>query len=380
MTCDSGASVYEFFAGGGLARLGLAPHWRVAFANDIDPTKAAAYRRAFPNAPLREGDIWDLQAHDLPGRAGLAWASFPCQDLSLAGARGGLEAPRSGAFWGFWRLIKQLKDAGRAPPILVLENVSGLLSSNAGADFAALGEALAELGYHFGAVEIDASWFVPQSRPRVFIVAALQRPPPGLIASERHMPFHSPAMARAVDRLAQTAAQKWVWWRLPAPPRRNIDLAALIETNPSACWNSAEKTDRLLAMMSNAQRARIDALQAQGASAVGALFKRVRVENGAKVQRAEARFDGLAGCMRTPTGGSSRQTLVVIEQGHVRTRLISAREGARLMGVPDDYPLPASQNAALQLIGDGVAVPVVRWLNENLLTPLARAEVERARQ
>lgn len=361
-----------------MAHLGLAPHWRVTFANDIDPAKAAAYRRAFHGAPFREGDIWGLEACDLPGQAGLAWASFPCQDLSLAGARGGLEAPRSGAFWGFWRLIAQLKAQGRAPPLLVLENVTGLLSSHAGADFAALASALAELNYRFGAVEIDAAWFTPQSRPRVFIIATLHRPPPALTAPSRDATFHSSAMLRAVERLEPGARQNWVWWRLPAPPRRNIDLAALIESPPSTCWNSAEKTARLLAMMSPPQRARIAALETEGANAIGALFKRVRVEKGQKVQRAEARFDGLAGCLRTPAGGSSRQTLVVIERGQVRTRLISAREGARLMGLPDDYPLPASQNAALHLIGDGVAVPVVRWLNETLLAPLASAARERA--
>jgi DNA (cytosine-5)-methyltransferase 1 len=87
-------------------------------------------------------------------------------------------------------------------------------------------------------------------------------------------------------------------------------------------------------------------------------------------QRAEIRFDGLAGCLRTPRGGSSRQTLLVIDQGQVRSRLLSPREGARLMGLPDAYRLPRSATAGLHVIGDGVAAPVVRWLSERLLTPL----------
>ena len=97
------------------------------------------------------------------------------------------------------------------------------------------------------------------------------------------------------------------------------------------------------------------------------------MEDGVKRQRAEVRFDGIAGCLRTPAGGSSRQTLLFVDGAHIRSRLLTAREGARLMGLPDDYPLPSSQSQGLHLVGDGVAAPVVRWLSAHLLEPLARA-------
>jgi DNA (cytosine-5)-methyltransferase 1 len=58
-----------------------------------------------------------------------------------------------------------------------------------------------------------------------------------------------------------------------------------------------------------------------------------------KTQRAEVRFDDISGCLRTPAGGSSRQTVLIVEGKQVRSRLLSPREAARLMGVPDDYPL-----------------------------------------
>ncbi|HEX7947041.1 MAG TPA: DNA cytosine methyltransferase, partial [Phenylobacterium sp.] len=142
----SGPTFYEFFAGGGMARLGLGDAWTCAFANDFDPVKAATYRANFPDAAghFHEGDVWALSADDLPGRADLAWASSPCQDFSLAGGRAGLAGGRSSAFFGFWRLMAALDDAGRAPRTIVIENVSGLLTSHGGADFAALGAALAE--------------------------------------------------------------------------------------------------------------------------------------------------------------------------------------------------------------------------------------------
>jgi DNA (cytosine-5)-methyltransferase 1 len=368
---DSDASAYEFFAGGGLARLGLGPFWRVTFANDLDPGKADAYRRAWADDVMRQGDVAELPVDALPGHADLAWASFPCQDLSLAGTRGGLAAPRSGAFWGFWRAMEGLTREGRAPRILVLENVSGLLTSHGGRDFEALARALADGGYRFGALEIDAAQFLPQSRPRIFIVATRETPDPALHATDSAGPFHTDGVRAAAARLPANISQSWIWWRLPAPPLRNTRLADLIETDPAMPWHSDAQTGELIAMMSPLQRAKVIAEQARGAPAVGALFRRVRMENGEKRQRAEVRFDGLAGCLRTPAGGSSRQTLLFVDGQRVRSRLMTAREGARLMGLPDEYPLPDSQSKGLHLVGDGVAAPVVRWLSEHLLEPLA---------
>ncbi|HVV34776.1 MAG TPA: DNA cytosine methyltransferase [Vitreimonas sp.] len=374
MQRDSGAPLYEFFAGGGLARLGLSPDFACTFANDIEPAKARAYAAAFPGDEMRVGDIWNLTAGDLPGQAALAWASFPCQDLSLAGARAGLAAPRSGAFWGFHRLIERLGHEHRAPDILALENVTGLLSSHGGADFSALIHALDGLGYRVGALEIDAALFVPHSRPRLFIIAARQAPN-ALIGAGPSEPFHTPALRNVVARLPDALRKRFVWWRLAAPPKRNTRLADLLDDD--AVWNSGEQTARLISQMSELQRARLDALRESGRREVGAVFKRIRIEHGERVQRAEARFDGVAGCLRTPAGGSSRQSLISVEGERVRSRLISPREAARLMGVPDHHPLPANQTAALHLLGDAVCVPVVRWLSQHLLGPLAGAAAVR---
>jgi DNA (cytosine-5)-methyltransferase 1 len=362
-------SFYEFFAGGGMARLGLGERWACAFANDFDPVKAATYRANFPDAAkhFREGDVWKLDAADLPGRADVAWASSPCQDFSLAGARAGLEGGRSSAFFGFWRLMKALGRQGRAPRLVVIENVTGLLTSRGGADFAVLGEALAAEGYAFGALEIDAACLLPQSRPRVFVVATKIRPPAALAGDS---PFHTRAVRTAHAALPASLKASWVWWRLAAPPTRNTELAAVLEPDEAVAWRSEADTEHLLSLMAPLHRAR---LEAQHGRAVGAVFRRTRVESGRRVQRAEVRFDGLAGCLRTPRGGSSRQTLVVVEDGRVRSRLVSPREAARLMGLPDSYVLPGPATAALHVAGDGVAVPVVRWLAQELLEPLLAA-------
>lgn len=99
---------------------------------------------------------------------------------------------------------------------------------------------------------------------------------------------------------------------------------------------------------------------------VGGVYRRTRDGQ----QRAEVRFDDVAGCLRTPVGGSSRQTVFVITRGKVRSRLLSPREAARLMGLDDDYILPRNYNQAYHLAGDGVAVPVVRHIASELLEPI----------
>jgi DNA (cytosine-5)-methyltransferase 1 len=367
-------SFYEFFAGGGMARLGLGEAWGCAFANDFDPVKGATYRANFPDAPpsgasghFHEGDVWKLGAEDLPGQADLAWASSPCQDFSLAGARAGLAGGRSSAFFGFWQLIEALAAQGRSPRAIVIENVGGLLTSHGGRDFAALGEALAAQGYSFGALEIDAAAFLPQSRPRVFVVASREPPPAALVGPS---PFHTRAVKVAAAALPEAVAARWIWWQAPAPAARNTDLAALLEPDDAVGWHAPERTQAWLDLMAPLHRARLDGFRARSERAVGAVYRRMRVEGGQRVQRAEVRFDGLAGCLRTPRGGSSRQVIVVVEDGRVRTRLLSSREAARLMGLPETYRLPSGATAALHVVGDGVAVPVVRWLAQELLEPL----------
>ena len=312
-----------------MARLGLASAFRTTFANDFDSGKAAAYRANFGDAHLSTSDVHALRPADLPGRADLAWASSPCQDFSLAGARAGLGGGRSSALLGFLRLVGELGREGRAPRLLVIENVSGILSARAGADLAALKAALVDLGYQPAAFVLDAAAFLPQSRPRVFVVASRVGPIPGP----------------------------------PPPPPRGLHLEDVID--PDAPWDPQARTDKLLLLLNRTHRAR---LTAHPCTALA--YRRVRAEAGRRTQRLELRVDGLAGCLRTPGGGSSRQFLLKWDGSCARSRLLTPREGARLMGLPDSYLLPAGSTAAWRVLGDGVAVPVVRWLASHCLEPM----------
>ncbi|HWR14035.1 MAG TPA: DNA cytosine methyltransferase [Terriglobales bacterium] len=366
---------YEFFAGGGMARLGLGEEWQCTFSNEWCEKKAAAYKARFGGGnELHVCDVADLKPHELPGVPTLVWASFPCQDLSLAGNGAGLAGDRSGTFKPFWRLMRGIISIGRVPQIVVLENVIGTLTSHDGRDFAAIVGALSDEGYRVGALVIDAVRFLPHSRPRLFIVAvhsATEVQDHVLPAASE--PWHTPSLQMAHSHLSSRVQNSWVWWWLPAPTTPVPAFSTIIEDEPTGVgWHSQEQTERLISLMSPLHLQKLKKAQHLGRRIVGTVYRRSRPnEAGVMVQRAEIRFDQISGCLRTPVGGSSRQTIVVVDGHRVRSRLLSPREAARLMGVPEDYALPTKYNEAYHLFGDGLAVPVVRWLSAHLLTPIA---------
>jgi DNA (cytosine-5)-methyltransferase 1 len=374
---------YEFFAGGGMARLGLGHGWRCLLANEIDEKKASSYRANFVGESLAVADVAALSASDFTGNADLAWASFPCQDLSLAGNGAGLGGARSGTFWQFWRLIDNLAAQRQPPRLIVLENVCGALTSHGGQDFCALADSFAKSGYRVGALVIDAVEFLPQSRPRLFIVGAFEdvHIPAAVVAAVPDPKWTTRALRDSQRMLSRETAKRWAWWTMPSPRAAKSRFSELVEDVPQdSKWHTAEQTARLLAMMSKLNRAKVMVKKREaeltGVRVVGAVYKRTRPGgNGMSVQRAEIRFDEVAGCLRTPAGGSSRQTILVIEGRQIRSRLLTPREAARLMGLPETYILPANYNDAYHLAGDGVAVPVVRHLAANLLEPILSYDI-----
>jgi DNA (cytosine-5)-methyltransferase 1 len=358
----------EFFAGAGIVRSALAPSWRCVWANDVDASKERIYIANFGKKEFVREDIAKVTAASLPS-AEMAWASFPCQDLSLAGWQRGMSAERSGTFWAFWRLMRDLYDAGRRPRLIVIENVSGLLY---GDNFTGMCEALAALDLKFGAMVLDAKWFLPQSRPRVFLVAVDRRATcEGFVADMPAGPHNPKALVTAWRKLPESLKDRWLWWRFETSiQRRPRPVERLIDLNPiDVEWNRDTETKRLLGMMSDVNRGKVEEVIKSRKLRVGFLYKRMREGR----QRAEVRFDGVAGCLRTPGGGSSRQTILVVEGKKTRSRLLSPREAARLMGLDDGFQLPGSYNEAYKAMGDGVARNVVAALNDQILMPLSVA-------
>ncbi|MCL2825389.1 MAG: DNA cytosine methyltransferase, partial [Polyangiaceae bacterium] len=164
-SADTRPAFLEFFAGSGLVSHALSQHFRAVWANDVCPKKAAVYLANHPRAPFTLGSISKVSGKRLCP-ALLSWSSFPCQDLSLAGKCEGIHARRSGLVWEWLRVMDEMP---KRPSILVAENVVGLVSTDGGAHYRELHNALVERGYRVGAMLIDAALWLPQSRTRVFV-------------------------------------------------------------------------------------------------------------------------------------------------------------------------------------------------------------------
>ena len=357
----------EFFAGIGLMRIGLErAGWRITFANDIDEDKWRMYRDNFGDTgEFVVGDVHQIEVATVPSVA-MATASFPCNDLSLAGARKGLSGEQSSACWGFVELLKKL--GPRRPPLVLLENVTGFLTSHEGNDFRDALLALNRLGYSVDAFIIDAARFVPQSRQRLFVVGCQS----STVSALNDTPsfYQSEARPSALaDFILWNPEINWSIRPLPPLPDFPVRLDDLLEdlSPNSEMWWSRERCDYLLNQMSPKHRATADAMIRGPKTAYGTVFRRVR--NGKSM--AELRVDGIAGCLRTPRGGSGRQILVAAGKGRFAVRLLTPRECARLMGA-DDFVVTVPLNQALFGFGDAVCVPVIEWIALNYLNPVLK--------
>lgn len=357
----------EFFAGIGLMRIGLEKAgWTARFANDIDPQKLQMYRGNFSDTDdhFVLGDIHKLHADCVPDLT-LATASFPCNDLSLAGGRTGLKGTHSSAFWGFVALLEGMKD--RRPPIVLIENVVGFLTSHQGADLQNALLALNDLGYAVDALILDAARFTPQSRQRLFVVGIQEELFPKGTEQTRSF-YQSDVRPKALaDFIFGSPQINWHIRDLPAQPNNAANLSDILEDIPaqSDAWWSVKRTEYLLNQMSGKHRGIADKLIQQRKWSYGTVFRRVRAGR----SMAELRTDGIAGCLRTPRGGSGRQILFKAGYESYFARLLSSRECARLMGA-DDYVINVPLNQALFGFGDAVCVPVIEWVAQYYLNPL----------
>jgi DNA (cytosine-5)-methyltransferase 1 len=293
-------------------------------------------------ARLGFGPEWRcLFANDIDSKKGAAYrANFGGDELRVCDAG---------------RLTTEgLVAEGRAPRTVVLENVTGLLQSHGGRDIALIHEAFERAGYQHATAVIDARHFVPQSRERVFVIGVRRD------------------MGVSVNTLVDRA--------LSALPTRNLDLIDILENGPHLERRPPEEAERHLAMMSATNLAKVEEARAAGRLIAGAFYRRIRrLPDGTKIQRAEVRFDGLAGALRVAsTGGSSTQFLLLVDGPSAQMRPMTPREYARCTGVPESYALSANAGEARSLMGDGVVVPVVRHIVERIIEP-ALSRLERGR-
>lgn len=349
-------------------RMGLEPcGWRVVFANDISEKKYEMYKAFFPDADQHYiiGDVFEVDSFSVPLTT-LATCAFPCIDLSLAGNMGGINGEHSSAFWGFTRILKAQGES--APPFVLIENVPGWLYSNKGADFRVTIQALNELGYACDVFTLNALSFTPQSRLRIFVVGSrfqnLNQDIKRTLARPRSL--LSKGLRKSVF---SNLDLEWFYTEIPeAPPLRTKGLSDIIEQmdhSDNRWWSEAE-VNRHLNMMAKSHYERVARLIKGEQITYRTFFRRVRKGQ----QRAEVRHDDLSGCLRTAVGGSGKQFLIKAGKGNIKMRSMTAREYARLQGVPDESPITVNGVQALTGFGDAVCVPAVTWIARNVLNPL----------
>lgn len=363
-------TVAEFFAGIGLVRLGLeAVGLSVVWSNDYEPKKKTMYRGHFLDTDNEHmfvlGDVGNITGHDMPAHLSLAWASFPCTDLSLAGNGKGIRDGESKTFWDFTRILKEMGE--RAPEVVCLENVPGLATSNGGEDLRAAVRALNNLGYSIDVLSLDARRFVPQSRERLFLIGAKARPTEQdeLVSELRPSSLE---FIRSDSSLITHAAV------LPRPPSYlKGGLGNVIEdmSDDDSRWWDANRISSAMASLSSTQAHRIELLKQLKRPIYRTGYRRTR--NGKPVW--EFRDDDISGCLRTARGGSSKQALLRICNGTVKIRWMTPLEYARLMGAGDYRLGTVSDSQSIYGFGDAVCVPAVTWLAENYLIPLLSKDI-----
>ena len=267
-------------------------------------------------------------------------------------------------------LMRWKQCGGRRPPLVMLENVTGLLTSHDGDDFRDICLKLNALGYDVDAFLIDAIHFVPQSRARLFVVGSLHAAARGRLMEESPSFFQGPGRpASLADFIAWHPEISWAVRSLPPLPESSSSLPDILEplSPNSAFWWNRARVDYLLGQMSDRHRRIANQMISGNTIGYGTIFRRVR--NGRSM--AELRTDGIAGCLRTPRGGSGRQILFVAGREEAAARLLTPLECARLMGAAEfKIARDISLNQALFGFGDAVCVPVIRWIAEQYLNPL----------
>ncbi|GAA0492833.1 DNA (cytosine-5-)-methyltransferase [Tatumella punctata] len=377
----------EFFAGVGLVREGLeSTGWKCVWANDISSDKMHTYVKNYGEEHFHLEDIWKVAAEPekvIPSDIFLYTASFPCTDLSVAGARAGLAGSESGTLNAVLEILRKKKLANDLPKMVMLENVSGFLTSHNGKDVLETVNILSDLGYFIDIIELDAVLFTPQSRPRVFLIAVEKSIASHFMNIKNTLnpldtwwkKFDEQPILRSKKLkkiIISNEDLNWGLFDIPLPQPRNQKLDDIIEIDipvESPLWWSSERKEHLFSQMSQSHKLKLNEMVENEGYSYGTVFRRMRSGK----SMAELRTDGVAGCLRTPRGGSSKQILICAGYGSWRVRLLTPREYARLQGVRDDFILPSNMNKGYFAMGDAVCVPAIEYLSKHALSPVYHA-------
>jgi DNA (cytosine-5)-methyltransferase 1 len=339
----------------GFERAGMACRWQV----ENDPAAASVLARHYPNVP-RYADIRDCSARNLTA-VNVICGGFPCQDLSIAGKRGGLAGQRSGLFYEMIRIIHELQ-----PNVLVWENVPGLLSSRRGNDFAHVLMALDRIGYSGCWSTVDAQFFgVAQRRRRVFGCFARAnigtRRCTEILSFIARMPRHpeTGSKTRADVAARVTARVGHHGWASPGEDGTNTLIARPLTTGTGQRYDF--ETDDLIVAATIQRGGNNGGFRTEP----GAHLVAVPLLEVGKRTNGDGRRDGDGiGANGDPMLCSGLQRI------HGIARRLTPRECERLQGFPDDWTAGQSDSARYKQCGNAVAVPCAEWIGRGIVKAL----------
>lgn len=374
----------------GFERAGMTVAWQC----EIDKAASTVLARHWPDVP-NMGDVRDV-GHSTPS-VDVVVGGFPCQDVSVAGRRAGLDGERSGLWHEFRRIVGDLR-----PRWVVVENVPGLLSSNGGRDFAVILRGLVECGYGVAWRVLDAQYFgLPQRRRRVFLVGSFGNGRAAQVLFEREsLPGDTPPRRETGARVARALAASSVSSGDRYDPNGEeyvvtpfTDISDALFAAMGTKWNgnaaafngsqyvahtlraegadaSEDGTGRGIPLVIDGRNGTLQndiatTLQACGlgdgrggnpnATPLIATFGPRNVTSAANRTRVEP---GL------PANTLHQGGLSVIHHG---VRRLTPRECERLMGFPDDWTAIQSDSARYRQLGNAVAVPVAEWIARRIV-------------
>lgn len=317
-------------SGVGSCALALKPlGYECAFFAEVDPFPSSVLQHHWPNVPnLRNfteinTDEWTQKKYRNRRSIQLVVGGTPCQSYSLAGSQQGMDDKRGSLALEHVRLARALGSTW-----FVWENVPGALSTNGGEDFARILDALVECGYGWAYRVLDAQYFgVAQRRRRIFLIGYLGdwRPPTAVL-------FEPKGLSRNLATMRE-------------PRKRSSD-------RPGTSTSGDSKKRKVFGAItpSNIATGGITGGNNPGASHV-VVARAINTKQG----RGDATVENYV-CSRDES-----------------LRKLTPLECERLMGMPDNHTLVpyngsmAKDTPRYKAIGNGFAVPVVRWIGQRIL-------------
>lgn len=388
--------------------------WEALCFAEIEAAPRAVLAHHYPDVPLH-GDFTQIRGDEY-GPVDLLVGGTPCQSFSVAGLRGGLDDDRGNLALEYLRLADRAR-----PRWLVWENVPGVLSSNGGRDFGAILGGMVELGYGIAYRVLDAQFCgVPQRRRRVFVVGYLgDWRCAAAVLFERHSVSGHPAPRRetgeGITPILEAGARTGV---STSDPRAGSGIGevgdpmftlqagkqhAIASTGDiSHCLNAGGmgrqdyETETLIAHSLRGEG--FDASEdgtGRGTPLVpvafahqqgGSVDLHMATDMGLTLQKSQTQAVAFTASDQANSFAWERDVYPTlnaqvpndssnIQQG-VRlgsaVRRLTPRECERLQGFPDDFTLvphrgkPMADGPRYKMLGNSMAVPVVRWIGERI--------------